>query len=195
MSKTLLLIFVKKPEAGKVKTRLAAIIGNEQALAVYLKLLKHTRDIAAPLDCDKMVCYAPEMQKNDLWNEKTFLKAKQSAGDLGEKMQAAFQQGFDAGYQKICIIGSDCYQLTTAILEEAFTKLQHHEVVIGPSTDGGYYLLGMTQLHKSLFQQKPWSTASVFDSTVADIRKADLSYGILPVLTDVDKEEDLKTME
>ncbi len=195
MNKTLLLIFVKNPEAGKVKTRLAATIGHRRALSVYKQLLQRTYNVVSPLKIDKMVCYAPEIQKDDLWDEQIFLKAQQVSGDLGAKMQAAFYQGFAAGYQSICIIGSDCYQLSTEIIEDAFDKLQQHDVVIGPSTDGGYYLLGMNRLHESFFQHKQWSTASVFADTLADINQAGLTYALLPVLTDIDTEENLKTME
>lgn len=195
MTKNLLLIFVKKPEPGKVKTRLAATIGNQKALEIYQQLLQHTHSITAPLGCDKVVYYAPDIQKVDLWNEGGFQKAQQSAGDLGEKMSSAFQDGFQAGYQRICIIGSDCYQLTTAIIEEAFALLSQNDVVIGPSKDGGYYLLGMTQLYKIFFQDKQWSTSSVCHSTISDIKKAGLSYALLPQLIDIDTEEDLKIMQ
>lgn len=195
MSKELLLIFVKKPEAGKVKTRLAATVGKQKALEIYQRLLQHTHDITQPLRCNKIVYYAPEIQRGDLWEEATFQKAQQTAGDLGEKMLQAFKAGFANNHQRVCIIGSDCYQLTTAIIERAFDLLNHHDVVLGPSKDGGYYLLGMAQLHEMLFHEKQWSTSSVCNSTISDIKKANLSYALLPELIDVDQEEDLITMQ
>lgn len=195
MTKDLLLIFVKKPEAGKVKTRLAATIGDQKALEIYQQLLQHTHNITAPLGCNKIVYYAPDIQEADLWSEGGFRKAQQAAGNLGEKMTSAFQDGFLAGYQQICIIGSDCYQLTTAMIEEAFALLRQNDVVIGPSRDGGYYLLGMKQLHKMLFQNKQWSTSSVCHSTISDIKKAGLCYTMLPQLIDIDTSEDLKSMQ
>lgn len=195
MTKELLLIFVKKPEAGKVKTRLAATVGKQKALEIYQRLLQHTHDITQPLQCNKAVYYAPEIQRGDLWEEAKFQKAQQTAGDLGEKMLQAFKAGFANNHQRICIIGSDCYQLTTAIIERAFDLLNHHDVVLGPSKDGGYYLLGMTQLHEMLFHEKQWSTSSVCNSTISDIKKANLSYALLPELIDVDQEEDLITMQ
>lgn len=195
MTKDLLLIFVKKPEAGKVKTRLAVTVGKQKALEIYQRLLQHTHDITQPLRCDKTVYYAPEIQRGDIWEEETFQKALQAEGDLGEKMMQAFKTGFANNYQRICIIGSDCYQLTTAILEEAFDLLYQNNIVVGPSKDGGYYLLGMTRLHEMLFREKQWSASSVCNSTISDIRKANLSYALLPELIDIDKEEDLKTMQ
>lgn len=195
MTDTALIIFVKKPETGKVKTRLAESIGDEKALQVYQKLLERTLVVTQPLAIDKFVYYSPEIVQNDLWNEALYFKALQSEGDLGHKMLTAFQERFAAGYQQVCIIGSDCYQLNSTILEQAFEELRQHDVVIGPSTDGGYYLLGMKKPIPQLFQHKPWSTAQVLEETVAEIKRQQLSCFLLPELTDVDREEDLKTMD
>ena len=194
MTNTLLLIFVKNPELGKVKTRLAATLGDRQALRTYLKLLERTRLITAPLESDKIVYYSPEIQRDDLWDEEMYQKAQQREGDLGERMLAAFEEGFAQGYQQICIIGSDCYELTTEILRQAFETLSTHDLVIGPSTDGGYYLLGMRQLYPELFRNKHWSTASVSKETLEDADRKQLRWRALPTLSDVDEEDDLKTM-
>ncbi len=195
MTETLLIIFVKNPALGKVKTRLAATVGEHKALEIYRQLLQHTHDIALPLASTKIVYYTPEIQQGDLWEENHFQKALQSEGDLGIRMMQAFQNGFAQGYQRICLIGSDCYQLTTAMLEEAFQKLMDQDVVLGPAQDGGYYLIGMRQLQVSLFKDKAWSTSSVLDQTLAAIKNADLRYALLTELIDVDEEEDLKTMQ
>ncbi len=195
MEKCILLIFVKKPEAGKVKTRLAATIGNEKALQIYLQLLKRTRQVTQPLSCTKAVYYTPEIVEDDNFDTKHFQKALQNEGNLGQRMQQAFEGTFAKGYEKVCIIGSDCYELTTNILEQAFEKLDKNEVVIGPSTDGGYYLLGMKKLHPSLFENKNWSTPSVFSETITNLKNADLSFALLPELTDVDEEKDLVTVK
>ena len=191
----LLLIFVKNPRLEKVKTRLAATVGNQEALRIYLKLLERTRAVTLPLAVDKMVCYTPKVIDNDLWDNEHYQKVRQSEGDLGERMYQAFEQGFARGYQRICIIGSDCYELTTSVIEQAFAQLAAHDVVIGPSTDGGYYLLGMNRLHPALFTNKAWSTASVKDATVRDLEQRQLRWFELPVLTDVDEEADLRTMQ
>ena len=107
MTEELLIIFVKKPELGKVKTRLAASIGEQRALEIYQQLLQHTYAVSSPLPFDKVVYYTPEVQQNDLWSEGDFQKARQSAGELGERMREAFREGFAAGYRHICLIGSD----------------------------------------------------------------------------------------
>lgn len=195
MSNELLIIFVRKPEAGKVKTRLAATIGNRQALKIYQQLLQHTHSITKPLGCDKIVYYNPDIQHGDLWDEGNFRKARQAGGDLGERMKEAFRKGFETGYRHICIIGSDCYQLTTPILENAFELLNNHQLVIGPSQDGGYYLLGLTALQEALFEEKQWSTASVLGDTVSNAETAGLNFALLPELIDIDEESDLKTMQ
>lgn len=195
LNMNLLLIFVKNPQLGKVKTRLAATVGNQEALRVYLKLLESTRAITIPLALDKTVYYTPEVLANNIWDDEQYQKTKQSAGDLGERMQQAFAQGFAQGYQRICIIGSDCYELSTAVVEQAFEQLATHDVVIGPSTDGGYYLLGMNQLYTTFFTDKVWSTASVKEDTVRDVERMNLRWFELPTLTDVDEEDDLKTMD
>ena len=110
MTDQLLIIFVKNPQLGKVKTRLAATIGDHRALEVYVKLLKHTVAITRELEVDKVVFYSEFIDKNDLWHNSVFLKQLQSAEDLGLKMMAAFDWGFQSGYQEICIIGSDCLE-------------------------------------------------------------------------------------
>jgi len=194
MNDKALIIFVKKPEIGKVKTRLAESIGDEQALEVYHKLLEKTLAVTQSLIVDKFVYYTPEIVHDDLWNDDLYFKALQAEGDLGQKMQTAFEERLAAGYQQVCIIGSDCYQLSSRILEQAFDALEQHDVVIGPSSDGGYYLLGMKELVPSLFSNKSWSSEKVLEQTVADVKQQQLSCFLLPELTDVDREEDLKTM-
>ena len=195
MSSSLLLIFVKNPELGKVKTRLAATIGNRKALRIYLKLLERTHAITQSLPYDKVVYYSPAVQPNDIWSQGGFQKSLQWEGDLGERMQDAFRAGFAQDYEKVCIIGSDCYELTPEIIRAAYQALDAHEVVIGPSLDGGYYLLGMKELHPELFQNKHWSTSSVLKDTIADLEQKDLRWTALPELNDVDEEGDLETMK
>lgn len=194
MEKCALLIFVKQPIAGKVKTRLAATVGDEKALQIYRQLLERTRAITQPLTCQKTIFYTPEIVEEDTFNPQFYKKTLQSDGDLGERMQTAFVNSFSQGFSKVCIMGSDCFELNTAILEKAFELLDQHEVVIGPATDGGYYLLGMRKLHPLLFQNKNWSTSSVFPDTVADLKNNNLSFALLPKLTDVDEEKDLVTL-
>lgn len=191
MKDALLIIFVKNPELGKAKTRLAQTIGKEKALAIYRMLLERTKDVTFDLEVGIQVHYNQFIDRNDLWDDGRYIKKKQIEGDLGQKMQFAFEEAFSAGYEKICIIGSDCYDLNKKHLEEAFLNLETSEFVLGPSFDGGYYLMGMRALLTSVFSNKQWSTNSVFNDTLKDIKKGDKSYTLLSKLSDVDVEADL----
>jgi len=188
----LLLIFVKHPQAGKVKTRLARSIGHEKAVAVYQELLTFTRTITKPLTATKAVFYGNFVPPTDLWAEAGFPRKMQVGESLGDRMCQAFQWGFAEGYQKILIIGSDCPHISTALLEDAFAQLDTHDFVIGPAKDGGYYLLGMKTLLPTVFEQKEWSTNSVFEATCRDIQDAGMSVFHLPTLSDIDVIDDLQ---
>ncbi len=190
-NKNLLMLFVRNPELGKVKTRLAASVGPEEALAIYMHLLQHTKQITENLPMDKLVYYSNDVDQNDLWPNDKYKKQLQPAGDLGTKMETAFKNAFMDGYSSVVIIGSDCHQLTPAIIVKAFEELKTHEVVIGPALDGGYYLLGMNKLYSELFSNKRWSTEHVFPDTILDLEKLHLSHKVLPELSDVDYIEDL----
>ncbi|MHC2990467.1 glycosyltransferase [Pontibacter sp. HJ8] len=191
-SKELLMLFVRNPELGKVKTRLAASVGPETALDIYLHLLQHTRDVTQALPLDKVVYYSERVEQQDMWPGQQYQKKLQPPGDLGEKMAAAFEAAFAEGYTSVVIIGSDCLQLTSEIIGKAFEELKTHEVVIGPALDGGYYLLGMNHLYPELFREKRWSTEHVFPDTLYDIERLHLSHALLPSLSDVDYLEDLE---
>ena len=188
--KEAIIIFVRNPQLGKVKTRLAATLGDEKALNIYKELLQHTKEITAQTTADKYVFYFDKIEGNDLWNDEVFFKRLQSNDELGKKMENAFSELFDKGYEKVLIIGSDCLQLTTLIIEEAFILLNNNDAVIGPAKDGGYYLLGMKKLIGLIFKNKLWSTDTVFDETINDLKADNFSFACLPVLTDIDTEED-----
>jgi rSAM/selenodomain-associated transferase 1 len=189
--KSALIIFVRNPELGKVKTRLAKSIGDENALEVYRQLLQRTFEVTKDLNCDKFVFYADRITNNDLWQNEIYHKRLQRGDDLGERMRNAFGQLFEEGFKTATIIGSDCYELTAPILQGAIERLDQCDHVIGPSTDGGYYLLGMKGMNHQLFTNKNWSTDSVFDDTLNDIKASGSCYYLLPRLTDVDEEENI----
>ena len=188
--KNAIIIFVRNPELGKVKTRLAAGIGDENALKVYNDLLSHTCTITKNLPLDKYVFYNEAASGEDLWIENGFHRREQKGNTLGEKMENAFEILGKEGYEKIGIIGSDCFELDENMISKAFEQLDKHDVVIGPANDGGYYLLGMKNIYPFLFRNKKWSTDSVYGDTLQDIQVHKLSCFQLPVLTDVDTEED-----
>lgn len=184
-----LIIFIKNPERGKVKTRLAQTMGPDQALAVYRALLTHTRRLAESLDSHRLLFYSDFIDHKDQWPASSFQKFLQKGTDLGARMHQAFQTAL-LEHQKSVIIGSDCASLTVDILREAFRQLDRHDFVIGPAQDGGYYLLGMKEEHPELFTDITWSTDSVLSSTLNRIEKLDKSCYHLPELSDIDYEAD-----
>jgi rSAM/selenodomain-associated transferase 1 len=190
-SKQLLIIFYRNPQLGKVKTRLAAELGDAKALAIYLYLASYTRTITEALTADKVVFYSDYIDTEDSWTNTLYLKQLQDGSDLGDKMRNAFQHGFDRGYDSICIIGTDCFELTPSIISSAFEALTFSDAVIGPAKDGGYYLLGMNSLYEQFFRNKSWSTNSVFKDTVGDFKAAAIKFYELPELSDIDKASDL----
>lgn len=143
MKREALIIFIKNAVPGKTKTRLAQSIGDDNALAVYRILLEHTHRITSGLTCATFVFYSDAIMPQDCWQQSGCRQCLQQGNDLGERMRNAFQSVFEQQYQKVVIIGSDCYELTSEILQQAFIKLNTTDVVIGPAKDGGYYLLGI----------------------------------------------------
>ncbi|MEJ7767172.1 MAG: TIGR04282 family arsenosugar biosynthesis glycosyltransferase [Chitinophagaceae bacterium] len=191
MLKKALIIFVKNPIEGKVKTRLAKTIGNTKALLIYKHLLAHTVLITSGIVCNKFVYYAGLVDDTDHWDNTRYEKKLQEGVDLGARMANAFKDIFHAGYHQAIIIGSDCYQLSTAIINDALVQLQDTDAVLGPSEDGGYYLIGLKTMQESLFKEKSWSSENVCSETITEFQKTGMSYSLLPVLNDVDVEADL----
>lgn len=177
---------------GKVKTRLAASIGDKKALDVYQILVNHTLNITRTLRCDRIVYYSDFIPDKDEWLSAEFMQALQFGQDLGQRMKYAFENGFKCGYSRIVIIGSDCFDLSNRHISEAFEYLENSNVVIGPAKDGGYYLLGMTKLYDELFKNKKWSTDSVYLNTIENLHKINISYRLLEQLNDIDTQSDLE---
>ena len=186
-----LIIFIRNPVLGKVKTRLAKTVGDEKAFAIYQHLLAYTHQFTCKINGDKFLYYSDVAEQNDIWENELFTKKVQQGGDLGERMGNAFTELFKAGYHKLIIIGSDCIELDKALIEQAFKLLADHKVVIGPSLDGGYYLLGMTEYIPALFTNKQWGTASVLEHTLHDLHTANINLAQLTALNDIDEEADL----
>ncbi len=187
--KNAIIIFVRKPEYGKVKTRLAAALGKKKALDVYELLLEHTHNETEKVQADKFVFYTTEICENDIWNG--YRKQSQQGTDLGERMEFAFKNIFAEHYENVIIVGSDCFELTSEIIDNAFSLLEKNDIVIGPAKDGGYYLLGMKKMHSSIFKNVNWSTHEVFEKTMQKIKSLDLKVSLLPVLRDIDTVHDL----
>ena len=199
-----LIIFVKNPELGKVKTRLAKTIGDEKALEVYLQLMKHTREVVSALSVDKHLFYSQTIAENDLWPSEVFTKHIQDENpDLGAKMNTAFKTLMS--YQKCLIVGSDCPQISEEIINDAYSKLENIPVVIGPALDGGYYGIGFNAeligrdryltFLEDIFLNKTWSHENVLKEAEESAERFDLEIAKLPPLSDLDYEEDLQYLK
>lgn len=193
MTNKLLTVFVKNPEIGKVKTRLARSIGDAEALAVYFKLLEHTRKVAKATNSKVAVYYSSFIDKEDAWDNDEFEKFRQQGEDIGMRMHNAINDGLNnLEYDKVCLVGGDIYDLTPEVIDAGFEVLNEHDVVLGPAEDGGYYLIGMTKPNANIFKLNQWSVPDVLDNTIELIKKEGLTYSTLPVLNDIDTIDDLK---
>lgn len=189
--KCALIIFVKNPIKGKVKTRLAVSIGDEAALKVYNKLTDYTRTVTMQLNVDLYLYYSLTIDNNDKWPEDRFNKQLQAKGDLGDRMYHALKEVLET-HDTVVLIGSDCPEINTDIFESAFSALDQVDYCLGPSHDGGYYLIGAKKIDKSIFDNMKWSTDSVLEDTLHNINTLNKGYHLLPTLHDLDNIEDLE---
>jgi hypothetical protein len=190
MKKAALIILQKNEELGKVKTRLAVTVGEEKALEIYRILISYTYQVIQDLPLTTYIFFSNFIPNSVADIPSNFVLRLQEGENLGERMSNAFQLLFKSGYQRILILGTDCAQLESRHITDAIQKLDEKDVVIGPAEDGGYYLLGMKKSTTSLFEGIEWSTSQVFSQTIEKLTRAELSYGIIETLSDVDVEED-----
>lgn len=167
-------------------------MGDEAALSVYKQLLDHTVSITKDLPVVKTVFYSNFLEPADVWQDSRYKKQLQEGSGLGERMRHAFEYSFKQGIKKTVIIGTDCFELSSAIIINAFAYLDSNDVVLGPAHDGGYYLLAMKENQPQLFENISWSTEEVLEQTLSICKELNLSVFQLPVLADIDNEEDLK---
>lgn len=188
MASNALLIFLKKPVPGKVKTRLAADLGDQAAAEAYKTLYRNT--ISRVLDPSwKIIFYIADDVSG--FEEYTYERRVQSSGDLGQKMHHAFVEACREN-EAVVLIGSDCPYLGTAEVSEAFDSLKTNDVVFGPSTDGGYYLIGLKNPAVPLFTDISWSTSKVLDQSLAAATQVGLKVHLLREWSDVDTIADWK---
>lgn len=186
------IVFLKPPEIGKVKTRLAADIGNDNAFAIYEKLLQHTIHVLNGVNSFRYIYIANSASLDIALPPRSYEAKLQEGNDLGEKMKNAFEHAFDDGKTEVLIIGSDNIQITPRLIEEAFDALLSNDLVIGPANDGGYYLLGMNESLPSLFKDIPWSTENVYERTMKKADELDLKVKKLMKLADIDHWSDVE---
>ena len=198
MGKRCILLFVKYPEAGKVKTRLGVDIGMEEAAALYRQFAEDLLATVKKLHIPLIVCYSPKEKGIDCmkWLGAGPLYYAQSEGDLGTRLENAFYYAYSKGYQDVMVLGSDAPDLPVELLQDAFDRLDHSEVVIGPATDGGYYLLAFNRsgFFLDVFSGIPWSTDMVYVETWSKIRMAGKSCEVLEEWSDVDTTLDLEAL-
>ena len=194
MSDFSLIIFVKNPIAGQVKTRVAASVGHAKAVEVYQYLLAYTQRITQSLHPNVRlnVYYGDFINETDPWEGGFYQKFLQKGNDLGQRMKNAFEEQFALGATKVVIVGSDCLEISALHIQDAFEALNGSSVVIGPAQDGGYYLIGMDERLDFVFENKPWSEPDLFRQTVAELETKKISYQCLEILSDIDTWEDFK---
>ncbi|MEI8032944.1 MAG: TIGR04282 family arsenosugar biosynthesis glycosyltransferase [Chlorobiaceae bacterium] len=188
----LLIVFTRNPVQGEVKTRLAGAIGAPKALEVYERLRAHTASVAGKVDVHRRASYSDSIPSLDIFTKSDFSAVLQEGYDLGERMLNAFRQGFRDGYNQIVLTGTDCFEITPLILEEAFTALEGSDAVVGPARDGGFYLIGMKKVLPELFLKRTWSTPEVLAETIRILGTLQATYELLDELADIDTFDDLK---
>ncbi len=191
MSAERLIVFLKAPREGQVKTRLAESIGAPAATAAYRQLVETLLSALEPLS-EVQLCFSPPDAQVEIqnWLRRDWTAIPQTDGDLGQRLQGAFETAFETGAQRVVVIGSDCPTVTPDDIQNAWEALKTHEVVLGPASDGGYWLIGLRQPQPALFRQMIWSTDTVLVETLERARRLQLSVHLLREQTDIDTERE-----
>lgn len=187
-----LIIFVKAPRPGFVKTRLAATVGAETALDTYQTLVEVIRSNLETIS-DVDLHFTPDDASDEIapWLCENWTLSPQAEGDLGNKLKHAFHRAFAQGAKRVAIIGSDCPYVAADDIRGAFSELSHHDLVIGPAHDGGYWLIALNAPAPGLFEEINWSTETVLQETLKKAKNEGLSISQLRKLSDVDDVADL----
>ena len=188
--------FARAPELGRVKTRLASELGARAALAAYHELgrvcWQAVLAARSALGCRTLVAFTPAPAEQAMrdWLPGADAYLAQPEGDLGRRMLAAIAAALGGGAQRVVLIGTDCPMLSPQLIAEALAALDDVDVVIGPATDGGYYLVGMSRAHAALFADVPWSSHLTLSITLERAATAGLRVAQLAPLSDVDTADD-----
>ncbi len=199
-TKDYLILFGRYPQPGRTKTRLIPALGPTGAAAVQKRLTEQimgtARVVSAQTGVNLMFCYdGGNRQKLGDWLDlKRVACIPQATGDLGDRMRAAIAGAFQRGAEHVILIGTDIPELSSAILKDAFQQIRRHDLVIGPSTDGGYWLVGMNR-PADIFNGIPWSTPAVLKQTLTRARRMEMRIHLLDPLSDLDEPGDLDRTE
>jgi rSAM/selenodomain-associated transferase 1 len=194
------LVFTRYPQPGSTKTRLAKVLGNRGAAALQKKLTEKTlarvRQFLQKNRAAAAVYHEGGSREEMLqWLGPDLDYLAQPDGDLGQRLTGAFREAFGQGYFRVVIIGADCPDLLASHIEEAFSILRSQDLVIGPATDGGYYLIGLSRPEPALFAAIPWGAGNVLEKTLEIAEQKGLSLAQLETLSDVDRPEDLQHLD
>ncbi len=192
-----LIIFTRYPEPGNTKTRLIPALGKVGAARLHQQMVEYTL-LTAKRISQQLLSVSIEIRFTgghkklmQDWLGNDIIYQSQGEGNLGDRMAKAFQDAFNDNIEKVVIIGTDCPNLNSHILEKAFLELQQYDLVFGPANDGGYYLIGLRRFVADLFVGINWSSAEVLQSSLNIADNLGLQYSLLPALDDIDRPEDL----
>ncbi len=193
-------VFTRYPEPGKTKTRLIPALGAGSAASLQYAMTAHVLSVAGDLANTRRTSVEVRFAGGDdaVMRESfggAFRYRPQGGGDLGERMHRCVRDGLEAGTKSVVIVGSDVPGVDAAILSEAFDELHDHDLVLGPATDGGYYLIGLRRDIPELFHGVPWGGEDVLSCTLDSAAAHGLTVSMLPALADVDRPEDLEVVE
>ncbi len=192
-------LFLKYPEAGRVKTRLGDTIGMQKAAEIYRfladRIIKSC--VSDRYDTIYFIDSEKDMSRFRQWLGVDAVITVQSDGDLGERLDRAFRDVYEMGYEKCAVTGSDIFGLDSSFIDMAFSALDTSSCAIGRAEDGGYYLISFasSSYEPAVFYDIIWSTSTVLEKTVKKLQNNDKSYQVLPELPDIDTEDDLKHLK
>ena len=192
-----LIIFLKAPRFGWVKTRLQPEFSPAESLVFYKAMVEDLIDQFKDVTfCDLKLYFWPQNRKSvmEKWLGNQFELFPQTGEKIGDKMHNAFVENFKNKYKKVVLIGSDIPTLDMTTVIRAFTSLDNYDVVLGPCVDGGYYLIGMKKPERSLFENMEWGGDTVLNQTIDNVKKNDLALCQLEVKYDIDKYSDVKVL-
>ncbi len=191
-----ILLFVKYPKNGGVKTRLAKSIGDAAAVSLYKCFVEDILSSLKGLNAHIWICYYPENAKDDMavWLGSSYFYVLQKGENLGKRMQHCLKRSFDKGFEKTIVLASDIPEISENIINNAFKCLENNDTVIGPSYDGGYYLLGFNKKSYTteIFDDISWSTNLVYKETLGKIEEYKLQYSVLDKINDMDTIDDIR---
>ena len=188
-----LIIFAREPQMGQVKTRLQPALSAQSVLKLYQAFIKDTLVISRRINGADRFIYFTGSRETPFLDQFAgeFTLVRQRGKNLGRRMYQAFLNCQRKDFEKMIMIGTDCLTVTVQDLELAFAKLDRFDLVLGPSRDGGYYLIGLNRNHPELFRRIPWSTSDVLQQTLDRAKAKGLAVTLLPSWYDIDRPEDL----